>query len=296
VEELEEEYALIREAEGEEGVALYKLHLSESKRDPFAFMSRREGERRWEAELARSEDYPHDVRVIVGNRSTSVDPCSSWWLDRAAVEGVFPALRIPPREIGKTFRCVIPGHELGKRRADASIDPKSFEYVCWHDRKPEYKHAPSRQLAEVFASQRAGKAVRLRGGTLGRWGDRLLYQAGLLDLGGREGHDVRVIVPHGREEPLKASAIKVLDGFLLAYALGTLHHENGVMFSVEFAIPWCGVSKSSVERALSALRKRDLIRKVGEQQKGLTTNLYTPGDGTRRRKGWTDDKYTKESR
>jgi hypothetical protein len=189
--------------------------------------------------------------------------------DPDAVAAMLPLVGVHA-PLGKAFRCVLPGHT--ETKASASINPETLVYVDWHHRDGVGR--PWYSLAEVYASQRFRRVVTLEGATLGRWWDRLAYDAGLLPV------DVPVpLLP----PDLTEGELRVARGLALLLALNWRHHPGQpAPYAAEFAAAWSGVSLATAKRALRRLRELDVIRRVDQVRRRWTMNLYMLGDGTRR--------------
>lgn len=158
----------------------------------------------------------------------------------AAVERMLPVLGIGG-PIGKPFRCVLPGHR--DRHASASIDPASLRYRDWHavDGREWYS------LAEVFASQRTGRVVKLAGPSASRWWDRLAYEAGLLRIDWLRPYLATAATP---------SIVAVADGASLLQAIRDRHDPGEPFpFGRAFAVIWCStvVHRLSEDQARTAI-------------------------------------------
>lgn len=138
------------------------------------------------------------------------------------------------------------------------------------------------QLAEIYASQINGKVTHLDGIALARWGDRLAYKARLIEI------SIIDSTVYDAENVFTRSEHSVVDGFRLLFVLNQARHADspGVMYSSDFAAVWCGVSRATATTAISKLRRFDIMRRVGQQNR---TNVYVPGDGTRKPVTWTDE-------
>jgi hypothetical protein len=282
------ELALISEWEGEQAAEDYRAYLSDSRRD------QRTVDATYERRL-RGDDYAKPVEPTEAESQPGdpldIQPRDQWWLDADVVARVLPVLGIPANALGtetagKTFPCVIPSH-VGKRRADASLNPQTLMYVCWHADRDGDGKPPFWKLAEIYASQLNGRPIKLDGGAAGLWADRLLLAAGLIELSVADHQPPRGLVLKEREE-------KILDGLTLALRLWKRFDPDspGTAFAVDFAATWCAVSRATAQRAIGDLRKLDIIRRVGRTMgAGLPTNIYALGDGTRRPEHWADGKY-----
>jgi hypothetical protein len=127
--------------------------------------------------------------------------------------------------------------------------------------------------AEVFASQRAGTVVGLRG-----WRDRLFLEAGFL----RPVTIERPAVPPGASEELRRGA----DGFTLLAGLRALRDPGEPSpLTRSFAGAWCGVPEWAARESIFELRQLGVIRKVGEtaagKQRPSLFGVVTAGAGNR---------------
>lgn len=165
--------------------------------------------------------------------------------------------------VGRAFRCVLPGH--AERSPSSSIDPVSGRYHDWH------RGGGWHSLAEVYASRKAGRIVRLEGPSASKWWDRLRWEAGELE--------VVVPAPPRLAPDTPPRTVRVVEGFVLLVALR--EHRDGpgpVPYTRRFITAWCGLSEHHAEQAkLDALRRGALVKEAEERHKGMRLSLYRIG-------------------
>jgi len=174
------------------------------------------------------------------------------------------------------FLCILPDHEERSPSASLYRDPETdlFLYRDWHERNGHSWYT----LAELRASLGYRRAVKLRASEQARWYARLFYEAGLIK-------PVSIQVP---TDGLDAVEKTVADGFALLLALNWIKKPGEpAAFTRRFAAAWCGTSEREAARALQGLRRRDVIRVVGEHERrgGGRFPLYLPGTGLARNRG-----------
>jgi len=194
---------------------------------------------------------------------TSTEPFAS---DEASVLAALPVLGINA-PLGKTFRCVLPGHSDNRPSASLCKDRDGiYRYRDWHRQGPfEWL-----TLAELRAAQISGQVARLKPPVAARWYDRLFAEAGLIQL-------PSIAVPPFQKRVAK-SAEKVREGFELLLRIRE-RHEPGepIPFTRSFATCWCGVSEDQARDAIMLMRTQGVIIRVGEHRiGGRSMYLYRP--------------------
>jgi hypothetical protein len=200
----------------------------------------------------------------------AVDDLAAWDSDPGFVAAVCRLLGLPSR-IGRSFRCILPGHP--DRHASASLYAESRQgsvrYHDWHSADPSQEWW---WLAEVFAAVVSGRLLKLRGPELARWKLRLLAVTGF------------VLLPHLALPPIPADAphraVQVYDGFRLLLQCRGVREPVGspTPFTRDFGSRWCGMNESAFDRGKSWLIKRGLIRPAGKYgPRGRETTLWRPG-------------------
>jgi len=202
----------------------------------------------------------------------------AWCGNTEFVRAAGSILGIPQQatdRLGTTFRCVLPGHE--EMHPSASLFRRADGLIVYHD-----WHCESGEewyyLPEVYASQRAGRVVRLRRDNglacpeLAVWQLRLLVVTGLV-LPAEV--DLPVLPPTAPERQRK-----VLDGFRFLLQCKWLHtYGEPTPFSWRFASVWCGVSERIAGQAIGELLGMGYIRGAGNPQHGNPSlTLFLPGD------------------
>lgn len=168
--------------------------------------------------------------------------------------------------IGKTFRCVLPGHEEHHPSASLFVDPKDdvVVYRDWHRGGHFYA------LADVYAAQVSGRVQRLNGPSRAQWTRRLLIETGLLDAAPVSLAPLPVDAPN--------SARAIYDGYakLLACRWQTQPGEPAP-FALDFARDWCGgISAWQVGAGKAWLIENGYLQKAGVHERAT---LWLPGDG-----------------
>lgn len=162
--------------------------------------------------------------------------------DAATIRAVAAVLGIPG-EVGRGFRCILPGHRETNPSASLDLNDAGITvYFDWHARDG----LKVLTLPEVRAAQAYGEVRKLSRPELATWGLRLLVEAGVL-------HPVRVDAPTlpAWESP---HVHRVYCGFLLLLACKWLHtHGAPTAFSWRFAAAWCGVRQKLVGEAIQHL-------------------------------------------
>jgi hypothetical protein len=170
-----------------------------------------------------------------------------------------------PEDIGKTFRCVLPGHT--DKHPSASLYRRRDGLVVYRD-----WHAASNQdwysLAEVRAVKAYERVVKVNAPELATWHLRLLVETGFTKP---------VEVPAAPLPPEARPALhRVYDGFLLLLGCKWLHTYGApTPFSWRFASAWCGVSERHVGQAIRELLKLGFIRHAGKDCK---LQVFLPGE------------------
>jgi hypothetical protein len=167
--------------------------------------------------------------------------------------------------IGRSFCCVLPGHE--ERNPSASLwrdRSEAVVYRDWHRRSDRQCW----QLSEVFAAIVSGDCCELNPPELSRWKLRLLHEAGYLQL-------ARVPRP-----PLPAHAHRSMEnaweGFLLLLGCRWVNEPGEpTPYTVRFAARWCGLSVGQASRAIRWLRTEGFLVEVGRTRR---MPLYLPGN------------------
>ena len=185
----------------------------------------------------------------------------------ASLMGIDPT-RAHGNGLGKTFKCVLPGHI--EKHPSASLHRRDDGLIVYHD-----WHAASGQywydLAEVRASQAYGEARKLRGPELATWHLRLIVEAGFL---------IPAIVEMPELPSRCAPSVKkAYDGFKFLLGCKWLHSPGEpTPFSWRFASAWCGISERHTGDAIQELMRCRVIRVVEKVRKhGRDLYLFMPG-------------------
>ena len=190
--------------------------------------------------------------------------------DRASVTCALSALGIRAG-IGDEFPCVLPGG--GGHRASVQLDPRSglYKYRAPHLREWEGT-CGWLVLAEVRAALGYGRLRRMSRIEELVWYRRVFYDAGVIQV---RPIDLPALRPWASRD-----AVIVRDGFASLAALRYLDTgPQPVAFTKRFAAAWCGLSENRAYVAICLLRRRGVIRKVGEaaDERGHRPFLYMAG-------------------
>lgn len=175
---------------------------------------------------------------------------------------------------GKGFRCVL--HDDKRPSAGLFVHNRSGRvlYHCFHRGGNTY----GLPYLAALTARTPDDADRPPSRTeVATWALRLLVETGHVAPAAVEAHQLPDDVP--------ASVRRVYEGFLLLLAVKWLHTPGeATTFSWRFAAGWCGVSKSTAERAMTRLMKDGYIRKVGETTAtfGRSMGVFLPGTPKRR--------------
>jgi hypothetical protein len=185
--------------------------------------------------------------------------------DATTVRAVAAALGIPG-EVGRAFRCILPGHREMRPSASLSLNSVGIPvYFDWHERGG----LKVLTLPEVRAARAYREVKKLSAPELATWGLRLLVEAGIL-------HAVRV-----EAAPLPSweapHVHQVYNGFLFLLGCKWLHtHGAPTAFSWRFAAAWCGVPQKLAGNAIHHLCYEGYMRIV---DKAGPVALFLPGPG-----------------
>lgn len=209
------------------------------------------------------------IRAIGGKDTRANSAVSALLRDPDALARALPLLSIPPTALsGKSFRCVLPGHQ--EKSPSASLNPQTLAYTDWHSRDGRDTYS----WGEIYASQAAGVIREFPSGSalMGIWAARLAFDAGLLPLDPPE-------LPLPQE--LTRAQRSVAAGFSLAFALNQLTHpqDPAITYSADFAALWCGISRRTAVDGIKHLRESGTIKAIGQvrARNGHLANRYIPG-------------------
>jgi hypothetical protein len=174
-------------------------------------------------------------------------------------------LGLPIEPIGRSFHCILPGHDETTPSVTLAWDPKTetLKYHDWHRRSgPEWF-----LLAHVYAARFTGEAVWLRGPALMTWQLRLLVDASIVPP-----YPVRLAeLPNDAPATLK----RVYHGYWHLLRCKWLYTpEAPTPFTWRFAAAWCEVGERQAGEAMAWLLKHGYIRQV---EKFRRTALFLPG-------------------
>lgn len=194
-------------------------------------------------------------------------PACPGFVERAAALLGIPAEYVLGEGFGRSFCCILPGHE--EHGPSASLcrgDNGVCVYRDWHGRDGQGLYL----LSEVRASLAYGKAVKLGWPENATWLLRLMVETGFA-------------VPAEVEMPplpvdCSSYLRKVYDGFKLLLGCRWLHTPGApAPLAWRFAAAWCGVSKPTAGKAIRELLRLGIIQVVGKHKvMGKAMNLYLP--------------------
>jgi len=204
---------------------------------------------------------------------------AQWTPDRIKTIDADPAFALaaahwlgmpPDRELGHSFRCVLPGH--AEERPSASFGRNDTGFYYYHDFHARNADLYLLTFAEVYHAQVTGRIAKLSGPLHAVWKMRLLHDLGLLD-------PVDVSLPTLPANAYAATRA-VYEGFRLLVGLRwrVYPDREPVTFTYPFVMGWCSVSESSARRAVRMLVATGVIAKVGTVAfSGRTAPLFMPG-------------------
>lgn len=168
-------------------------------------------------------------------------------------------------DIGKAFRCVLPGHHESSPSATININRNGRHmYHDWHFRSGTEWFT----LPEVRASQHCGKVLTLNSPSMKKWWDRMLYEAGRLEVAGMP---LTMI-----SDPIVK---QVADGFLLLAALRETSErgQRSSPYTRSFVQHWCAVSEWRARAAIDVLEECGFLCVVGyrSSKNGSILKLYS---------------------
>lgn len=212
---------------------------------------------------------------------------SRWFSQPETIRRILPILGLDDRYFpnngrGKSFRCILPGHE--ERKPSASIyrlQSDVFVYHDWHGADG----AEWYYLGEVYASQQTGRVQRFRAGhdttnpqqerirpELIQWSLRLLIEAGVAKPAPVKALELPASMPK--------SVHKVYDGFIRLLECKWMHTtDRPTAFSWRFAADWCGVNERTANKAIKTLLSTGYIQIVGQvpSSYGKSIAVFLPG-------------------
>jgi len=196
---------------------------------------------------------------------------ADWDRDEMFVRAASRLLGIPAaaaENIGRPFRCVLPGHDESHPSASLyrTLDGKVL-YRDWHAMDGEQWYT----LAEVRASQAYGRATKLHKPEQATWHLRLLVETGYIKT-----RPVQ-LPPLGRDA--RPAVRKIHAGFKLLLECKWRHSPGSpTAFSWRFAAAWTGLSQKHASESLRELLRTGHIRPVGRMNcGGRTISLFLPG-------------------
>lgn len=175
-------------------------------------------------------------------------------------------------KLGQAFRCPLPGHT--DRHPSAALWRQPDGTIGFHDFHQASGPAWF-SLAEMYASCRAGRVMKLRPGEKAAWLIRGLAEAGLLKT-------PRILAP---KLPKAAPPVvrAVYAGFqrLLEYRAVYNADQEGAPFAWGFASAWCGKGERHTGEAIKWLIARGYLRVLSSGKRQVTIlALGTPGNGS----------------
>jgi len=183
-------------------------------------------------------------------------------IEQAGVSGV---------EIGKAFRCVLPGHD--ERNPSASLyrmDDGNIMYRDWHCRGDQEWFT----LGEVYQALVTGKVRTLNSGERKVWLCRAAVELGFLD-------PPSLIAPRLPDDAPRGVR-RVYDGFVYLLRCRMIHdpEQRTAPYTYDFINRWTGVRRNDIAKALKWLRaNRYLVRKDIQKVNGRKCGLFSLGPG-----------------
>ncbi len=214
---------------------------------------------------------PHSVPSSwhAGLDGLGLDDLAEWDSRKFFVDAFVTLLGIPCSEIGRSFCCVLPGHE--ERHPSASLWPDAKGRVVYHDWHAQGTMLEYLTLAEVYAASVTRVVRKLPGPTLGCWKVRLLIALGFIQ-------PTAVRLPSLPSNPSPAER-KVHDGLKLLVQCRWLRNPGQpVPFGHHFAAEWCGLSERHAGLAIQRLMEHGVIQRVPTPPGGGRVNFYLPGE------------------
>ena len=173
---------------------------------------------------------------------------------RDVVRRVCALLGIPAVEIGRSFRCVLPGHEEAHASASLYRDGAGrVVYHDWHRRsRPEFF-----TLSQVYAAQVSSEVRALGRNEHAMWMIRLLHDAGVIVL--PEVTLLRPLLPPDADD----FVARVAEGFDLLRRCRALHDGDApTPYTRGFASAWVGISEGQAGEAIRWLLDAGLLRQA----------------------------------
>lgn len=174
-------------------------------------------------------------------------------------------LGLPIEPIGRSFHCILPGHDETKPSATLAWDPKTetLKYHDWRRRSgPEWF-----LLAHVYAARFTGKVAWIRGPALVAWQLRLLVDASIVPP-----YPVRLAdLPSNAPTTVK----RVYHGYWHLLRCKWLYiPQSPTPFTWRFAAAWCEMGERQAGEAMAWLLKHGYLRQVDKHRR---TALFLPG-------------------
>jgi Bifunctional DNA primase/polymerase, N-terminal len=219
---------------------------------------------------ASTPTIPIGVNIFTprGNETKS-QPWASladWDKDDDFIRAVCDRIGIPHRSIGRTFRCVLPGHEETRPSASLTTDKNgAIVYHDWHAKDGRQFYV----LAEVYAAVISGTVTRLNAPELSRWKLRMLIETEAVTA-------PPIILPPLRSA--NATQTKVYDGLrLLIQSRALAEDTDPFPFTASFVSRWCRISEDQAKTAIRFIRDEGLLVIAGQFQSGRHAgHLYLP--------------------
>lgn len=230
-----------------------------------------------ESNITITHSYPQDGRPIRSASSAYTllaDPVTPDLLraldkDEKSVLAMSKVLGLSEHtQIGRAFRCILPGHE--EKKPSAALYQANNGQIIYRDLHNKCK--PALMLAEVYASIAYGEVKELKKPELITWHISLAIKAGLLKPANVEA----AILPSS----IRPLARRLYKGFIDLLRCKWLYDAGQpTTFTWRFAAAWCGVSQRNIGDAMKELLRRGYIIKVGEHKTiyGKEMALFLPG-------------------
>lgn len=201
-----------------------------------------------------------------------------WFRSEEAAVRILRACGVANPKVGKGIPCCLPGHH--EKHPSAALWRQPDGAYGWHD----FHQRDGREwfsLAEVYASVKAGKTMKLGPGETAAWMLRAVMDVGLLKA-------PAVMAP---KVPADAPEVvrDVYAGFLKLLAVRAIYNaaQTSAPYSWRFAALWCGRSERHTGEAIKWLLQRGYLRPADEpgdrsKRKATLLALGTPKEANSR--------------
>ncbi len=176
-----------------------------------------------------------------------------------------------PAEVGRAFRCPLPGHKEREASAAWWVGKNGAVVLMDFHRRGVDTAAdapPCFTVPEVFAAVRSGRTRKLRPPEHATWARRLLVESGLAAPASIP------LPPLGPDA--RPSTRRVYDGIRLLFSARWLGTPGApAPLSWRFLASWCNVGERQAGEAMHELLRLGVLRKAGTHKR---TALFLPGE------------------